>query len=308
MLGSSLLAVSQKPQVRDLVTTLPVSRRLVDRFVAGENLDDAVDTARELLTSGLSVTVDHLGEDTVSLSQAADTRDTYVELLDVLGGFELTPATEVSLKLSAVGQALAVDGDDIALDNARVICEAAARAGTTVTLDMEDHTTVDSTLAILRELRRDFPWVGAVLQTCLYRTESDCQDLAHEGSRVRLVKGAYAEPASVAYPKKLDVDLAYVRCLRTLMAGAGHPMIATHDKRMITIAQQLAATHGRATDSYEFQMLHGIGVSEQHRLRDEGARVRVYLPYGGDWYGYFMRRLAERPANVSFFLRSIFTR
>lgn len=308
MLGPSLLAVSQKPQVRELVTTLPMSRRFVDRFVAGESLDDAVDAARELLTSGLTVTVDQLGEDTLNLSQAADTRDAYVQLLDVLGGFGLTPSTEVSLKLSAVGQALPDDGDRIALDNARAICEAAARAGTTVTLDMEDHTTVDSTLEILRELRRDFPWVGAVLQTCLHRTEADCQDLAYAGSRVRLVKGAYAEPASVAYPKKLDVDLAYVRCLKTLMAGDGYPMVATHDKRMIAIAQQLASDNGRATESYEFQMLHGICASEQHRLRDAGSRVRVYLPYGSDWYGYFMRRLAERPANISFFLRSIFNR
>jgi proline dehydrogenase len=308
MVGPSLLAASQKPQVRRLVTTMPVSRQLVDRFVAGERLDDAVDAAHDLLAAGLNVTIDRLGEDTLNLDQAADTRDAYVMLLDVLGGFELTPATEVSLKLSAVGQALPEDGHRVALDNARAICEAAQRAGTTVTLDMEDHTTVDSTLEILRELRADFPWVGAVLQSCLYRTEADCRDLAHAGSRVRLVKGAYAEPASVAYPKKLDVDLAYVRCLKTLMTGDGYPMVATHDKRMITIAQQLASALGRTPDSYEFQMLYGICLSEQRRLRDQGAQMRVYLPYGSDWYGYFMRRLAERPANVSFFLRSLVSR
>ncbi|WP_203336136.1 proline dehydrogenase family protein [Nocardioides limicola] len=308
MLGHTLLAASRKPPVRRLVTSAGVSRRLVDRFVAGDGLDDAVDTARNLLADGLSVTIDHLGEDTHTLSQATDTRDAYIALLDVLGGFALTPGAEVSLKLSAIGQALPEDGHRVALDNARAICLAAERAGSTVTLDMEDHTTVDSTLAILRELRHDHPWVGVALQSALHRTEADCAALAHTGSRVRLVKGAYAEPATVAHQRKADVDLAYVRCLKTLMAGGGYPMVATHDPRMIAITEHLVAATGRAATSYEFQMLHGIRVTEQHRLRDAGAQVRVYLPYGSDWYGYFMRRLAERPANLTFFLRSLFSR
>jgi proline dehydrogenase len=173
---------------------------------------------------------------------------------------------------------------------------------------MEDHTTVDSTLEILGKLRADFPWTGAVLQSCLHRTEADCRDLASAGSRVRLVKGAYAEPASVAYPDKADVDLAYVRCLKILMAGEGYPMVASHDPRMIELAGVLAERNDRAPGSYEFQMLHGIRTGEQRRLAADGEHVRVYVPYGADWYGYFMRRLAERPANVAFFLRSIFTR
>jgi proline dehydrogenase len=214
----------------------------------------------------------------------------------------------VSLKLSAVGQALPRDGHEIALENARAIAAAAEQAGTAVTLDMEDHTTVDSTLAILRELRADFPGTGAVLQSCLYRTEADCRDLAHAGSRVRLVKGAYAEPASVAHPAKADVDLAYVRCLKILMAGDGYPMVASHDPRMIELAGVLAERNGRVPGSYEYQMLHGIRTGEQRRLAAAGERVRVYVPYGADWYGYFMRRLAERPANVGFFLRSLVTR
>jgi proline dehydrogenase len=173
---------------------------------------------------------------------------------------------------------------------------------------MEDHTTVDSTLAILRELRLDFPDTGAVLQSCLRRTEADCRDLAGDGSRVRLVKGAYAEPDAVAYPDKADVDRAYVRCLKVLMAGDGYPMVASHDPRMIELAGVLAERHGRAPGSYEYQMLHGIRTGEQRRLAAAGERVRVYVPYGADWYGYFMRRLAERPANVGFFLRALFTR
>jgi proline dehydrogenase len=304
MLGPTLLTASRSPQIRRLVTTAPLSSRVVDRFVAGETLGDAVGTTQELTGTGLAVTIDRLGEDTLSGAQAATTREAYVQLLDVLARLDLSPAAEVSLKLSAVGQALPGDGHRIALDNARAVCAAAARAGTTVTLDMEDHTTVDSTLAILRELRRDHPWVGAVLQSGLRRTEDDCRALAHEGSRVRLVKGAYAEPEHVAFTAKTEVDLSYVRCLRILMESAAYPMVATHDPRMIAIAGELVTRTGRAPSTYEYQMLYGIRSSEQRRLRDTGARVRVYLPYGADWYGYFMRRLAERPANVAFFLRS----
>ena len=162
------------------------------------------------------------------------------------------------MKLSAVGQALPDSGHKIALENARTICRAARNAGTTVTLDMEDHTTTDSTLAILRELRKDFPETGAVLQAYLHRTEADCRALAYEGSRVRLCKGAYQEPESVAFQSRLDVDKSYVRCLKVLLAGQGYPMIATHDPRMVEIAASLASRYGRAKGSYEFQMLYGI--------------------------------------------------
>lgn len=308
MLGPALLAASRSNRVRNLITRAPGSRRLVGRFVVGETLADALDASRTLVSEGLAVTLDHLGEDTLDVRQADATRETYVALLGRLAELGLAGPVEVSLKLSAVGQSLPGDGHRIALENARAICAAARQAGTTVTLDMEDHTTVDSTLSILRELRVDFPDTGAVLQSCLHRTEADCRDLAHAGSRVRLVKGAYAEPASVAYPAKADVDLAYVRCLKILMAGDGYPMVASHDPRMIELAAMLAAQHGRSPGSYEFQMLYGIRTGEQRRLAAGGAQVRVYVPYGADWYGYFMRRLAERPANVAFFLRSLVSR
>jgi proline dehydrogenase len=305
VLGPSLLMASRSARLRRLVTNAPVSRRLVDRFVAGATPEDALAATRNLADAGLTVTVDRLGEDTLSLDQAAATRDAYVTLLHRLGDSGLAEHAEVSLKLSAVGQALPQDGDRIALGNVRAVCEAARQVGTTVTLDMEDHTTVDSTLGILAEARTDFPWLGAVLQSCLRRSEQDCHDLAYEGSRVRLVKGAYAEPAAVAYSSKADVDRAYARCLRILMEGPGHPMVATHDARMIALTGHLAARHGRAPDTYEYQMLYGISAGEQRRLVDSGAQVRVYVPYGADWYGYFMRRLAERPANVAFFVRSV---
>jgi proline dehydrogenase len=300
-----LLAASRSEQVRNLVETVPLSRRVVHRYVAGTRGQDVVRVTEQLVGKGLLATIDHLGEDTVEVAQAEVTTSAYLELLGALQEAELTGEAEVSVKLSAVGQALPGDGEKIALDNARLICEAARASGTTVTLDMEDHTTTDSTLSILRELRADFPWVGAVLQAYLRRTEADCRDLSRAGSRVRLCKGAYAEPESVAFIDPHEVDRSYVRCLKVLMGGEGYPMVATHDPRLVEIAAVLAARHARAQDSYEFQMLFGIRPEEQRRLVAEGERVRVYVPYGDEWYGYMMRRLAERPANVTFFLRSL---
>ena len=305
MLRSSLLAASRSAGARKLVESTPLTRPVVERFVAGDGVDAAIRATAEVLADGRLVTLDHLGEDTVEESQANYTVEAYLTLLGRLEAHGLTNGAEVSVKLSAVGQSLAIDGEKIALENARRICAAAAVVGTTVTLDMEDHTTTDSTLGILRELRVDFPWVGAVLQAYLKRTEQDCRDLAYAGSRVRLCKGAYQEPASVAYQDKHDVDLSYVRCLKVLMEGQGYPMVASHDPRLIAIAADLASA--RSKDSYEFQMLYGIRPEEQRRIAAEGNRMRVYVPYGDEWYGYFMRRLAERPANVAFFVRSLLT-
>jgi proline dehydrogenase len=204
------------------------------------------------------------------------------------------------VKLSAVGQSLS---DELALEGARTICLAAQAAGTTVTLDMEDHTTTERTLATLQTLRREFPGTGAVLQSYLHRTEQDCRDLAVAGSRVRLCKGAYREPASVAFQSRNEVDRSYVRCLKVLMAGPGYPMVATHDPRLVAITAELAKD--RAAGTYEYQMLYGIRPQEQARLAARGETVRVYIPYGDQWYGYLMRRLAERPANLGFFLRAL---
>jgi proline dehydrogenase len=300
--------LSRSDKVKHLVSELPVSGGIVARFVAGEATDDAVAATRGLVDSGLDVTLDYLGEDTLDRSQAQATVDAYIEALKRLSEAGLSQGThsaEVSVKLSAVGQALPGDGERIALDNARAICQAAGNAGTTVTLDMEDHTTTDSTLGILRDLRQDFPATGAVLQAYLHRTEADCRDLAYAGSRVRLCKGAYKEPESVAFQGKHQVRLSYVRCLKTLMAGEGYPMVASHDPKMIEIAGALASRSSRVQGSYEYQMLYGIRPDEQKRLAERGERVRVYVPYGDQWYGYLMRRLAERPSNLAFFARSL---
>lgn len=308
MLRRSLLRLSRSDAVKQAVTTMPVSSGLVARFVAGETVDDAVQTTSRLVKDGLLVSLDHLGEDTHDVQQAQVMVQAYLLLLERLALAGLTDGAEVSVKLSAVGQALPGDGERIALEHARKIAQAASNAGTTVTLDMEDHTTTDSTLTILRELRQDFPWVGAVLQSYLRRTEQDCRDLAYGGSRVRLCKGAYKEPESVAYQDKTEVDLSYVRCLKVLMAGQGYPMVASHDPRLIKIAGSLASRNRREPGSYEYQMLFGVRPQEQKRLAATGERVRVYVPYGDEWYGYLMRRLAERPANVAFFARSVLTK
>jgi proline dehydrogenase len=267
-----------------------------------------VEASAKQVDEGIRVSLDFLGEDTLDAEQADATVAAYLEVLGQLSARGLTRMSEVSVKLSAIGQALPENGHKIALENARTICRAARNAGTTVTLDMEDHTTTDSTLAILRELRKDFPETGAVLQAYLHRTEADCRALAYEGSRVRLCKGAYDEPEEVAFQSELDVDRSYVRCLKALLAGQGYPMIATHDPRLVEIASSLASRYGREPGSYEFQMLYGIRPEEQRRLVKAGERVRVYIPYGQEWYGYLMRRLAERPQNLTFFLRSLISK
>ncbi|MFC7496684.1 MULTISPECIES: proline dehydrogenase family protein [unclassified Nocardioides] len=308
MLRQPLLLLARSGMVKTLVSTMPVSSGIVHSYVPGESTQSAVDATAGLVDDGLRATLDFLGEDTLDAAQADATVAAYLDLLQELAARGLTRNAEVSVKLSAIGQFLPDNGHKIALENARTICRAARNAGTTVTLDMEDHTTTDSTLTILRELRKDFPETGAVLQAMLHRTEADCRALAHEGSRVRLCKGAYLEPETVAFQDRIEVDKSYVRCLKVLLAGEGYPMIATHDPRMVEIASSLASRYGRAPGTYEFQMLYGIRTDEQRRLAERGERMRVYVPYGTEWYGYLMRRMAERPQNLTFFLRSLISK
>ena len=304
-LRSLILAAAGNDTIANLVATAPLSRDVVRRFVAGEQTGDAVTVTEALAGDGLTVTLDHLGEDTTDVAAADATVRAYLALLDALAERGLTEHAEVSVKLSAVGQKL---DEHLARDNAATIAAAAQRAGTTVTLDMEDHTTTDSTLGILAELRAEYPKTGAVLQAYLRRTEGDCRDLAGAGSRVRLCKGAYAEPESVAYADPHEVDLSYVRCVNVLLGGGGFPMFATHDPRLIRVIDERARWYDRKPGSFEFQMLYGIRPDEQRRLAADGATVRVYVPYGVQWYGYLMRRLAERPANLGFFLRALATK
>jgi len=302
-----LLAASASQRVHRLITAAPVTRSVVRRFVAGETASQALAVVDRLLADGLLVTLDYLGEDTADPEQAAAVAAEYVTLIELLAaaGHAEGGRAEVSVKPTAVGLGLPEHGEKTAAENIARICAAAAVAGTTVTIDMEDHTRVEATLRLVEQVRADFPDLGCVLQSYLRRTPGDCQALAVAGSRVRLCKGAYSAPDGVALAARSEVDRSYARCLRILLDGDGYPMLATHDPRLIAIAQSRAATLDRDPDSFEFQMLYGIRPDEQRRLAGGGAQVRVYVPYGNDWYGYLVRRLAERPANLAFFLRAL---
>jgi len=308
LLRRALLAASGSNQVRGLLAGTPATRAIVARYVAGETADDAVRAAGRLRAAGLLVTLDYLGEDTTDASRAAGAADEYVTLLGKLNSAGLTSggAVEVSVKLTAVGLLLGGEaslGEKIAAGNVERIAAAAAAAGTTVTVDAEDHRTTDATLRIAGELRARYPVTGSVVQAALRRTETDARALATPGTRVRLCKGAYNEPVSAAFTSRHDIDKSYARCLRVLMEGPGYPMIATHDPRLVRIAAALGLHRDPA--SFEYQMLYGIRADEQARLAASGAQVRVYVPYGQDWYGYLVRRLAERPASVGLLARSL---
>ncbi len=310
MLRQALLALSASKKARELILATPVTRDVVSRFVAGEGAADALAATQRLVGQGLHVTIDFLGEDTVDPEQATAVADEYIALLRRLSetGMSARGRAEVSVKPTAVGLGLPEHGEKTARENIARIAAAARNAGTTVTVDMEDHTRIDATLRMVAELRADFPDLGCVIQSYLRRSADDCRDLAFAGSRVRLCKGAYRAPDGIGLASKSDVDRSYARCLRILLDGPGYPMLATHDPRLIQVAGSKAQLAGREPDSFEYQMLYGIRPDEQARLAADGAQVRVYLPYGSDWYGYLVRRLAERPANLAFFLRALSSR
>jgi proline dehydrogenase len=307
MLRRALLRVSRSEKIKNLMTTAAVTAGVVERFIAGETSDHVVTVSRRLVSAGLLVSIDYLGEDTTDRSDVDAVVIAYLNLLTKLRESGLSASAEVSIKLTALGQHLR-DGPQLALENAELICRAARMADAAVTLDMEDHPTTDSTLEILHRLRKEYPDTGVVLQAYLYRTEDDCRDLAVAGSKVRLCKGAYAESESVAFQDRQEIDKAYVRCMKILMAGGGFPMLATHDPTLIDIGLKLAGEYGRGPGDFEFQMLYGIRPTEQQRLASLGHAVRVYVPYGTNWYGYLIRRLAERPSNLRFFARSLITK
>ncbi|WP_455432798.1 proline dehydrogenase family protein [Streptosporangium soli] len=305
MLRRLLQAISGSERVEAVVRTSGPTRALVRRYVAGETAADAVRAAGELARAGLLVTLDHLGEDVVEAAQAEAEVRACRDLLDALSEAGLGKGADISVKLSAFGLRLS---DRLALDNAAQVCAAAARVGATVTLDMEEHTLVEPTLAALGTLRKEHPATGAAIQSYLRAAEEHCRSLAGDGARVRLCKGAYDAPESVAYTSRKEIDASFARCLKVLMAGTGYPMVATHDQRLIEIAAALAVLNEREPGSFEYQMLYGVRSGEQRRMAGLGALVRVYVPYGDDWYAYLMRRLAERPANLAFAARSLLSR
>jgi len=300
---SLFLSLSHRRSVGRLATRLPFTRPVVARFVAGESLASALPALRRARADGFRTTVDILGESVTDLDAARAAADSYVAALAALDaeGLDLN----VSVKLSQMGLGL---GQPVARDNLARVLVAAAGVGAFVRIDMEDHSTTDATLDLWQQLRPAMAGsgeVGVVIQSALRRSDADVERLIAAGARVRLCKGAYKEPPSVAYADKAEVDAAYIRLMERLLADGVAPAIATHDDRMVDHAIAFARAHDLAPASFEFQMLFGVRRDLQDRLLRDGWAVRIYVPFGDRWYPYFMRRLAERPANVAFLVRSL---
>jgi proline dehydrogenase len=302
-LRSTFLTLSRRRGLGRLATRLPVTKALVARFVAGETLDEALGALERLRAAGLRTTVDVLGESVDSAEAARVAADSYVDVLDALAAHGLDG--NVSLKLTQMG--LDVD-PDLARENVARIVTRAATHGSFVRIDMEDHSKTDATLELwraVRPLNRASGDTGVVIQAALRRSPSDLEAIIADQGRVRLCKGAYKEPASVAFDDRADVDRAYGALMETLLRDGTFPAIATHDERLIRRAIRFAREAGIVRDRFEFQMLYGVRRDLQEQLIRAGYGVRVYVPFGTEWYPYFMRRLAERPANVAFVLRSV---
>ncbi len=309
MLRRFLLYLSVAGWARGIMSNLGVAKRVASRFVAGETLQEAVEATRALNTSGLLVTLDYLGE---SVASAADTEEVVSTYRDILRQIEQHGLqASISLKLTHLGLDIS---EELGVTNLRhILTEAQSRGNIPVTIDMESSDYTEKTLQIYRTMRDEYGFhnVGTVIQAYLYRSLEDMRTLAQEpNTHIRICKGAYLEPASVAFPEKADVDQQYVRIVDEYLTAPtdAYLCIATHDENMIQAAQQSIQKSGVSPDRYEFQMLYGIRSQRQHELAGEGYKMRVYVPFGEAWYPYFMRRLAERPANVWFFAKSLFRR
>jgi proline dehydrogenase len=319
MFRSLFIYLSKASWARKIVTRFPVARWLASRFVAGDKLEDAITVIQSLNSKGINASLDLLGENTTTQDEA---RQATQEIIEAFGEIDRTGVrANVSVKLTQLGLAL---DKDLCAENLEQILECARQLGNFVRVDMEDSSVTQTTLDLLRQMRqRGFANVGIVIQSYLYRSGQDISKLVGESIPVRLCKGAYKEPPRVAYPNKEDVDAAYDRETAILLDGALEhgspsaspdgktpplPAIATHDERRITHAKAHAEKIGLPKDALEFQMLNGIRRDLQERLASDGYPVRVYVPFGTEWYPYFMRRLAERPANVWFFVSQLFRR
>ncbi len=299
-LRATFMWLSHRKALGRLSTRIPVTRPMVRRFIAGESLAEVLPALEHLRDAGYLTTVDVLGESVDSAEACEAAAGRYAETLDALAGRGLE--RNVSLKLTQMG--LDIDRD-LCRDTVASVFRKAAGVGAFVRIDMEDHPKTDRTLDIFRELRPLNPDSGVVIQAALRRSPDDVETLITERVRVRLCKGAYNEPASVALRERDEISAAYEAQARRLMAEGNYPALATHDGRLIGRLIRWAEAEGIARDRYEFQMLHGVRRDLQAQLLDKGFRVRVYVPYGTQWYPYFMRRLAEKPANVTFMLRSL---
>ncbi|MCL5107777.1 MAG: proline dehydrogenase family protein [Chloroflexi bacterium] len=300
MLRTAILYLSHRKGFQHLIMNLGLSRRLALRFVAGESLDNAIAAVAALNREGARATLDHLGENVNDPEAAARAAAAVMTALSRIAASGVD--SNVSIKLTQMGLELS---EDLCLANVRQVLETARRHGNFVRLDMEGSDCTERTLALYHRLRElGYDNVGVAIQSYLYRSQADVEKLLAQGARVRLVKGAYNEPPSLAYPHKRDVDDNFLRLAEPLLQHGNYPAIATHDERIIAWTERFAAQHGIGHERFEFQMLYGIRRDLQRRLAREGYNVRVYVPYGDEWYGYLMRRLAERPANLLFFLVS----
>ncbi|HYL86996.1 MAG TPA: proline dehydrogenase family protein [Candidatus Angelobacter sp.] len=301
MLRSTLLKLSESKKFAGWVTSNGTTRRMARRFVAGEALDEAIAAARACNDAGMMVSLDHLGENVSTISDAQRARDAYLEVFERIAQEKLH--ANVSCKLTQLG-----------LDINNEFCEGLVvsiveRAGgfdNFLRVDMEGSLYTQRTIDLVKRVRSRNPAVGTVIQSYLYRSETDVTDLLAFGCRIRLCKGAYQEPEDVAYPRKEDVDANYVRLMQLLLSSGFYHAIATHDPRMIAATIRFAAAQQISKDDFEFQMLYGVRTDLQRRLVKDGYRLRIYIPFGIDWFPYFMRRLAERPANVGFLIRNFF--
>ena len=301
MMRTLLLELSESKRLARWVTTNGIARRMSHRFVAGEALDEAVAAARACNQAGMTVSLDHLGENVTSAEEARRARDAYLAIFDRIAQEKLD--ANVSMKLTQLGLDL---GDNFCREQVETIVERAAGYGNFARIDMEGSAYTPRTVELVKGVRAKNAAVGTVIQSYLYRSEQDVKDLLAVGCRIRLCKGAYKEPPEVAFPKKADVDANYVKLMKLLLPSGIYHGIATHDARMIDATIDFAAKQGIGRDAFEFQMLYGIRADLQRQLVRDGYRMRIYIPYGTEWFPYFMRRLAERPANLAFILRNLF--
>jgi proline dehydrogenase len=303
MMRALLLRMSESPRLARWVTGTAVTRRMSRRFVAGEALDEAIEAARECNRAGMSASLDYLGENVSSEADARRARDIYLNIFDRIAREKLD--ANVSLKLTQLGLDL---GDDFCRSLLESVVQRAASHGNFVRIDMEGSPYTQRTIELTRRVRAQSPAVGTVIQAYMRRSEGDVRSLLAVGCRIRLCKGAYKEPPEIAFQKKSEVDANFVALMKILLPSGVYHGIATHDPQMIEATKEFAAQQNIGKDQFEFQMLYGIRTDLQEQIVREGYRMRIYIPYGRDWFPYFMRRLAERPANVAFFLRHLFRR
>jgi proline dehydrogenase len=299
MLRHFFLFLSTRKGLRRWMETSPLSKKFTSRFVAGETLDDAVGVVESLEREKIRSTLDHLGENVTSVEEAAASRDAYLAALARIANLSAT----VSLKLTQFGLDL---DQEVCFENVRQLAAEAKRRSSRVEIDMESSEYTDRTLAIAARIAREFPGTRSVIQAYLLRSAADIERMNQLAIPVRLCKGAYDEPPSVAFAQKRDVDRNYVTLMKTLLDHGAYPAIATHDEAIVGEAFRYARERKITPDRFEFQMLYGIRRDLQRRVVDLGYTLRLYVPYGTAWYPYFMRRLAERPANILFLLRNLF--